>query len=64
LYGRKCRSPVAWTDFRDGHLIDSEIVEETADKVIQIKERLRIARERQKKYAGHRRKPLEFNVGD
>ena len=64
LYGRKCRSPVAWADFGDGHLIGPEIIEETAERVIQIKERLRIARERQKKYADRRRKPLEFNVGD
>ncbi|GJS54984.1 hypothetical protein Tco_0628346 [Tanacetum coccineum] len=33
-------------------------------KIIQIKERLKTARSRQKSYADKRRKPLEFKVGD
>nr|GFC81665.1 reverse transcriptase domain-containing protein [Tanacetum cinerariifolium] len=37
---------------------------ETTDKVVQIKERLKAARDRQKSYADNRRKPLEFSVGD
>ncbi|GKE12313.1 putative reverse transcriptase domain-containing protein [Tanacetum coccineum] len=36
----------------------------TTDKIVQIKERLKTARDRQKSYADNRRKPLEFNVGD
>ncbi|GKB43793.1 hypothetical protein Tco_0888735 [Tanacetum coccineum] len=31
---------------------------------MQIKERLKAARDRQKSYANNRRKPLEFSVGD
>jgi hypothetical protein len=30
LYGRKCRSPVAWADFGDSQLVGPEIIEETA----------------------------------
>nr|GEX85153.1 reverse transcriptase domain-containing protein [Tanacetum cinerariifolium] len=41
-----------------------EIVQETTEKVSQIKDRLKVARDRQKSYADRRRKPLEFNVGD
>nr|GEU31470.1 reverse transcriptase domain-containing protein [Tanacetum cinerariifolium] len=37
---------------------------ETTEKIIQIKERLKIARSRQKSYVDKRRKPLEFKVGD
>ncbi|GKA45460.1 hypothetical protein Tco_0738256 [Tanacetum coccineum] len=37
---------------------------ETTDKVVLIKERLKIARDHQKSYADNRRKPLEFEVGD
>ncbi|GJR16650.1 hypothetical protein Tco_0799302 [Tanacetum coccineum] len=33
-------------------------------KIVQIKERLKTARSRQKSYADKRRKPLEFQVGD
>ncbi|GKC07502.1 hypothetical protein Tco_0999112 [Tanacetum coccineum] len=41
-----------------------EIVHETTDKIMKIKERLKAARARQKSYADNRRKPLEFSVGD
>ncbi|GJS09677.1 putative reverse transcriptase domain-containing protein [Tanacetum coccineum] len=64
LYGRKCRSPVLWAKIREGSLIGPELVQETTDKVVAIKERLQAARDRQKSYADNRRKPLEFEVGD
>ena len=41
-----------------------EIVQETTDKIIQIRERLKAARDRQKSYADKRRKPLDFNIND
>nr|GEV07687.1 reverse transcriptase domain-containing protein [Tanacetum cinerariifolium] len=40
LYGRKCRSPVIWADVGDSQLIGREIVQETREKIIHIKERL------------------------
>ncbi|GJZ44540.1 putative reverse transcriptase domain-containing protein, partial [Tanacetum coccineum] len=48
----------------ESHLIGPEIVQETTEKIVQIKERLKTARSRQKSYADKRRKPLEFEVGD
>ncbi|GKE89231.1 hypothetical protein Tco_1566706 [Tanacetum coccineum] len=56
LYGRKRRSPVS--------LIGPELVLETTDKVVLIKENLKAVRGRQKSYANKRRTPLEFEVGD
>nr|GEW30711.1 putative reverse transcriptase domain-containing protein [Tanacetum cinerariifolium] len=64
LYGRKCRSPVLWTEVGENQLIGPEMVQETTDKVVIIKERLKATRDRQKSYADNRRKPLEFEVGD
>ncbi|GJX35655.1 putative reverse transcriptase domain-containing protein [Tanacetum coccineum] len=58
LYGRKCRSPVLWAEIREGSLIGPELVQETTDKVVVIKERLQVVRDRQKSYADNRRKPL------
>nr|GEU86258.1 putative reverse transcriptase domain-containing protein [Tanacetum cinerariifolium] len=63
LYGRRCRSPVLWTKIGENWLIRPELVQETTDKVVLIKERLKVARDRQKSYANNRRKPLEFEVG-
>ncbi|GJR55649.1 putative reverse transcriptase domain-containing protein [Tanacetum coccineum] len=64
LYGRKCRSPVLWAEISESSLIGPELVQETTDKVVLIKEKLKAARDRQKSYADNRRKPLEFEVGD
>ncbi|GJT08528.1 hypothetical protein Tco_0842990 [Tanacetum coccineum] len=51
LYGRKCRSPVLWAEIGEGRLIGPELVQETTDKVVVIKEKLQAARNRQKSYA-------------
>ncbi|KAI3717497.1 hypothetical protein L1987_69148 [Smallanthus sonchifolius] len=64
LYGRKCRSPVCWTEIGDAQITGPELIQETSDKIFKIQERLKATRARQKSYADNRRKPLEFQVGD
>ncbi|GJR02957.1 putative reverse transcriptase domain-containing protein [Tanacetum coccineum] len=64
LYGQKCRSPVCWAEVGEVQLTGPEIVQETTEKVIQIKQRIQAARDRQKSYADLKRKPMEFQVGD
>ncbi|GKA13221.1 reverse transcriptase domain-containing protein [Tanacetum coccineum] len=64
LYGRKCRTPIAWVEVGESQLIGPEIVQETTDNIVQIKERLKTTRDRQKSYADNQRKSLEFSVGD
>ncbi|GJT75720.1 putative reverse transcriptase domain-containing protein [Tanacetum coccineum] len=50
----------------DSQLTGSEMIKETMEKIVQIKNRLLAARSRrrQKSYVDVRRKPLEFEVGD
>ncbi|GJY30620.1 putative reverse transcriptase domain-containing protein [Tanacetum coccineum] len=48
LYGRKCHLPVCWAEVRKVQLTGPEIVQETTEKVIQIKQRMQAARDRQK----------------
>ncbi|GKB53122.1 putative reverse transcriptase domain-containing protein [Tanacetum coccineum] len=64
LYGRKCHSLIMWAEVGEGQLIGPELVQETTEKISQIKDRFKAARDRQKSYADKRRKPLEFSVGD
>ncbi|GJZ36194.1 putative reverse transcriptase domain-containing protein [Tanacetum coccineum] len=64
LYERKRRLPILWAEIGESSLIRPELVQETTDKVVLIKENLKAARDRQKSYANNRRKPLEFEVGD
>nr|GEX86010.1 reverse transcriptase domain-containing protein [Tanacetum cinerariifolium] len=40
LYGRKCRSPVCWAEVGDSQLTGPEIIQETTEKIVQIKQRL------------------------
>ncbi|GJT40367.1 putative reverse transcriptase domain-containing protein [Tanacetum coccineum] len=75
-YSKDLKAPTEWLRGLETHfkrrddarhgvpLIRPEIVRETIEKIIQIKERLKTARSRQKSYADKRRKPLEFKVGD
>ncbi|GJV53243.1 putative reverse transcriptase domain-containing protein [Tanacetum coccineum] len=64
LYGRKCRSPVCWAEVGQVQLIGPELVQETTERIIQIKQRIQTARDRQKSYTDLKRKPMEFQVGD
>ncbi|GKA25572.1 putative reverse transcriptase domain-containing protein [Tanacetum coccineum] len=64
LYGRKCSSPVCWSEVGDSQLTSPELIRDTTKKIVQIKNRLLTARSRQKSYADKRLKPLEFEVGD
>ncbi|GJZ00349.1 hypothetical protein Tco_0517778 [Tanacetum coccineum] len=48
----------------ENRLIGPELVQETTDKVILIKERLKVARDCQNSYVGNMRKQLGFEVGD
>nr|GEX29139.1 hypothetical protein [Tanacetum cinerariifolium] len=43
LYGRKCRSPIMWAEVEEGQLIGHELVQETTEKISQIKDRLKAA---------------------
>ena len=64
LYGRKCRTPVCWDEVGERKLVGPEIVQVTCDKINVIRDRLKIAQDRQKSYADNRRRDLEFEVGD
>nr|GEY42645.1 putative reverse transcriptase domain-containing protein [Tanacetum cinerariifolium] len=55
LYGRKCRSPVCWTEVGEAQILGSELIQDTTEKIVQIKERMQAARDRQKSYADLKR---------
>ncbi|GJU82516.1 putative reverse transcriptase domain-containing protein [Tanacetum coccineum] len=60
LYGRKCRSPVLLVEIEESGLIGQELVQETTDKVVLIKKKLKAVRDHQKSYADNR----QFEVRD
>ncbi|GJR49195.1 putative reverse transcriptase domain-containing protein [Tanacetum coccineum] len=64
LYGRKCRSPVCWAEVGEAQLTGLELIQETTEKIVLIKQRMQAAQDRQKSYADRKRKPMYFEVGD
>ena len=58
LYGRKCRTPLYWTELSEKKIIDPDLSQETEEKVKMMRERLKVATNRQKSYANMRRKDI------
>ncbi|GJZ25622.1 hypothetical protein Tco_0569875 [Tanacetum coccineum] len=48
----------------EAQLTCPNLIQETTEKIIQIKQRIQAAHDRQKSYSDLKRKPMEFQVGD
>ncbi|GJV37828.1 putative reverse transcriptase domain-containing protein [Tanacetum coccineum] len=63
LYGRKCLFTICWTEVGEAQILSPELIQETIEKIIQIKQRMQAARNRQKSYADLKRKPMDSKRG-
>ncbi|GKD36598.1 putative reverse transcriptase domain-containing protein [Tanacetum coccineum] len=63
-FGKGWEKYLLLAEVGDVHLTGPEIIHETTEKIVQIRQRLQAARDRQRSYVNVRRKPLEFQVGD
>jgi hypothetical protein len=64
LYGRRCRTPLFYSEAREQKVFGLDIFQEAEKQVCMVRENLRVAQSRQKSYADHRRRELSFKVGD
>ena len=64
LYGRKCRTPLCWTELSEKKVIGPDFIQETEEKVKMIRERLKVAIDRQKSYADMKRKDIRYEIGE
>jgi hypothetical protein len=64
LYGRRCRTPLNWSQPREREVFGPNLVIEAKRKVKLIKKNLEATQARHKSYHDKRRKPLQFEVGD
>ena len=64
LYGRRCRTPMCWTELNEHKIIGPNLVKDTEEKVQIIQQRLKAASDRQGSYANLKRKDIEYEVGD
>ena len=46
LYGRKCRTPMCWTELSEKKVIGLDLIQETEEKVKMIREILKVASDR------------------
>ncbi|KAG8474782.1 hypothetical protein CXB51_031699 [Gossypium anomalum] len=63
LYGRKCRTPLYWTELSEKRIHGVDLIKETEEKVKVIRDCLKTASDPQKSYADLKRKEIEFQVG-
>ena len=64
LYGRKYRTPLYWTELSEKKVIGPDLIQETEENVKMIKERLKVANDRQKSYADMKRKDISYEIGE
>jgi hypothetical protein len=64
LYGRRCRTPLNWSEPGERYFFRPDLVKETEEKVQKIIHNMKKAQARQKSYADKRRMPLYFLEGD
>jgi hypothetical protein len=64
LYGRRCRTPLNWSEPGERWYFRPDLVKETEAKVQRIRHHLKEAQARQKSCADKRRRPFYFQVKD
>ena len=64
LYGRKCRTPLMWSEVGERSYFGLECIREAEEQVAKIRENLKAVQSRHKSYADNRRHDLAFEEGD
>ncbi|WVZ78328.1 LOW QUALITY PROTEIN: hypothetical protein U9M48_026063 [Paspalum notatum var. saurae] len=64
LYGRRCRTPLNWSEPGERVTFGPDLVTQAEEQVKLIHGNLKRAQSRQKSYSDKRRRPLVFELGD
>nr|GEZ38031.1 putative reverse transcriptase domain-containing protein [Tanacetum cinerariifolium] len=56
--------PLVEFSYNNTQILGPELIQETTEKIIQIKQRMQAARDRKKSYVDLKHKPMAFQVGD
>jgi phage terminase Nu1 subunit (DNA packaging protein) len=64
LYGRRCRTPLNWSEPGERWFFRPDLVKEIEEKVQRIRHHLKEAQARQKSYEDKRRRSSVFQVKD
>ena len=55
---------MCWTELSEKKVIGPDLIQETEEKVKMIRERLKVAKDRQKSYADMKRKDIRYEIGE
>ena len=64
LYGRKYRTPLMWSKVGERDLVGPALIKEAEERVAEIREKLKAAQSRQKRYTDRKRREISFNPGE
>src|SRR3954469_8922244 len=64
LYGRKCRTPLNWSQSGDSRIFGTDLMLEAEKQVQEIQDRLRAAKSRQKSYYDRKHREVNFEPGE
>ena len=63
-YGRKCRTPLSWSEAGERTLIGPDIIQQAEDQVHVIREHLKAAQSRQKSNYDRKHREMEYQPGE
>ncbi|XP_071678919.1 uncharacterized protein [Lolium perenne] len=64
LYGRKCRTPLNWSETGERQIFGPDVINEAEEKVRIIRDNLKIAQSRQKSYYDSKHRDMTYHPGD
>ncbi|WVZ89368.1 hypothetical protein U9M48_035786 [Paspalum notatum var. saurae] len=64
LYGRRCRTPLNWSELGERIIFGPDLVTQAEEQVKLMHSNLKRAQSRQKSYSDKRRRPLVFEIDD
>ena len=64
LYGRKCQTPLNWVETGERQLFRPDVINEAEEKVLIIRENLKIAQSRQKSYYDKHHTEMSYEIGE
>jgi hypothetical protein len=64
LYGRRCHTPLNWSETGDSRIFGPDMLKEAEEKVKLIRDRLKTAQSRQKSYYDQKHRQVSFEPGE
>src|ERR1041385_7209972 len=64
LYGRRCRTPLNWSETGERQLFGTDMIKEAEEQVRIVRDQLKAAQSRQKSYYDHHHRQESYNLDE